>query len=261
MAENGHRRGLSVIAGAGLVLVLVACGGSSPAPASSADAQTEDDGGDEVILGVLVGNGASEPPPPPRAAARVPADRASVSDPDVPPALAEAERSFAEALATPLGAEEAAEDTRAAVARLSEQLRAASAAVSEALDRYRPFYDDERLGPVARTRSGDLLDAHAARVALANVALPLDLREATAEAAPDVRAEVERVFHDRIGEEMARRAEPLYCLAVEQYRAAGTERAQAQLARYGEAFVSHCAQTRTAPPTSAATWKPSASCR
>ncbi|HJL15653.1 MAG TPA: hypothetical protein RMH99_08360 [Sandaracinaceae bacterium LLY-WYZ-13_1] len=165
------------------------------------------------------------------------------------PALGEAEQAYAEALAMPLGAGEVAEDAQAAVARLSEELQAANQAVGEALARYRPFFEDEALGPVARTRAGDLLDAHAARVGAVRLPLPRDMREQLAEASPDIRAEVERVFDEGIGEAMARRAGRLYCLAMQHYRAAGTERARAQLARYGASFVSRCpTEGERAPP-------------
>ena len=91
----------------------------------------------------------------------------------------------------------------------------------------------------------DAYDLLASRVVHATLPVPDDLARQLAPASPDVRAEIEHQYHDRIAAALVDQVRPVHCMAAVLYRRVLTidstnARAIAQLAAYGDAFVRSC---------------------
>lgn len=232
------------------LVVLAACGGSEPEPEPAGIETTsgqEDSTAEEPVEAMLIGCigegcGAlvsSSDPPPPRPAPPptvLPAARTLAAVPGAP-RLQEAAAAY-DALLQMSFEQPVAATLQDAVAGLTASIDAGGAhvrRVDAACARSEPP------DPECLTLGADARDALADAMRRVEMPLPHDLRQQLANVTnPAVVAEVRQMVAQRIQEVLDQKAATLFCYAAQTYERAGTPRAQAQRAAYGEVFLGSC---------------------
>jgi len=162
------------------------------------------------------------------------------------PALASAASTYQRLVTAPFSLETPSSDVSTGIHALVENVRRASAIAVELAHTCEPV--EAVAGPsqiAALVLHADALDFVASRIASATLPVPLDVLAQTQDASPEIRAEIDRQFDQRIAEVLAPQAGTVYCTAARLYQAAlalepTQRRATTQLAAYGDAFIGSC---------------------
>jgi len=182
------------------------------------------------------------PPPPPA----LPVSRTDPTSIPSDPALASAAALYGQLVASPISLVTPSPDTATGIQEVIANIQAASAIATDIGRACAPIESPRGASQVAALLlHADAYDLLASRVVHATLPVPDDLARQLAPASPDVRAEIEHQYHDRIAAALVDQVRPVHCMAAVLYRRVLTidstnARAIAQLAAYGDAFVRSC---------------------